>query len=49
MKGLSMTMKRKIVRHGPSSLTVSLPIKWAKRNGPEVQEALKKVREALGR
>ncbi len=25
-------MKRKIVRHGPSSLTISLPIKWAKQN-----------------
>jgi hypothetical protein len=26
-------MKRKIVRHGPSSLTVSLPMKWAKQQG----------------
>ncbi len=26
-------MKRKIVKHGPSSLTVSMPIKWAKKYG----------------
>lgn len=25
-------MKRKIVRHGPSSLTISLPMKWVKKN-----------------
>jgi len=25
-------MKRKVVKHGPSSLTVSLPIKWVKKN-----------------
>ncbi|MFC1753209.1 AbrB/MazE/SpoVT family DNA-binding domain-containing protein [Thermoproteota archaeon] len=26
-------MKRKVVKHGPSSLTVSLPMKWAKQQG----------------
>ena len=25
-------MRRKIVKHGPSSLTISLPIKWVKKN-----------------
>ena len=26
-------MRRKIVKHGPSSLTISLPMKWAKKQG----------------
>ncbi len=26
-------MRRKIVRHGPSSLTISLPLNWLKKNG----------------
>jgi phosphate uptake regulator len=36
-----MNLRRKIVKHGPSSLTISLPIHWAKsnnlKNGDEVE------------
>ncbi len=30
---LSFNMKRKVVKHGPSTLIVSLPVKWTKNNG----------------
>lgn len=32
MCGYFEKMKRKVVRHGPSSLTISLPMKWVKKN-----------------
>ena len=45
-----MELRRKIVKHGPSSLTVSLPMSWAKSNhlksGDEV-EVLERPRELI--
>lgn len=43
-------MKRKIVKHGPSSLTISLPMKWVKKNnlhsGDEI-EVMEKEKELV--
>ncbi len=30
---MEQSLKRKVVKHGPSSLTISLPMTWAKKNG----------------
>jgi len=38
-------MKRKIVRHGPSSLTVSLPMKWAKQQGIKAGDEVEVIEE----